>query len=72
MPGPTNSRSRNGANSTGKTGNASGSKRREARGSKTTAGGKHPPARLFTSPQSERKSAARKRADYGRRQSNRG
>ena len=64
--------SRNSANSTGKSGNASGSRVREARGDPARAGGKHPQPKLFTSPQTERKAGQRKHRDWKQRQSERG
>jgi hypothetical protein len=83
MAGKSGSRSKNDPNSTGKAGNASGSTTREARGdthgrasrSQQPPAGKHPPAKIFTAPQSERKRQQRvrtrakrqsERGDYGR------
>jgi hypothetical protein len=72
MAAPKNSRRHGGDNATGKPGNASGPNRREARGPLTVPGGKHPPPRIFTSPQTEKKVKSRVRAGYRSRQSHRG
>jgi hypothetical protein len=50
-----NRSSRNSANSTGKSGNASGSNRREAQGDPGRQGGrgKHPPNKLFVGPKGD-------------------
>ena len=73
--GKSGASSKHRSNTTGKSGNASGSARREARGdsAKASGRGKHPPNQLFTAPQQERK---RRRAlvdvGPGKRQSDRG
>ena len=72
MAGKSGSSSRNRSNTTGKPGNASGSNVREARGEKQSAGGKHPPNRTFTAPQTQEKESARVRSGRGTRQSDRG
>ena len=73
MAGKSGSSTRNRSNTTGKEGNASGSRRREARGDPGGAGrgGAHPPNRLFTTPAKQRKERARV-TSRARRQSDRG
>jgi hypothetical protein len=73
MAGKSGSSSKHSANSTGKAGNASGSARREARGDPARrSGGKHPPSRIFSAPQSEAKARSRVRRARGSQQSERG
>jgi hypothetical protein len=74
MPGKSGSSTNQRSNTTGKSGNDSGAKRREARGDPGARpeGGKHPPNRLFTSPQTEKKQRSRVRAAYSSRPSNHG
>jgi hypothetical protein len=73
MAGKSGSSSKHDANTTGKSGNASGSRVREARGDPAPARrGKHPQPRISTSPQTEAKAKTRVRAARGKRQSERG
>jgi hypothetical protein len=73
MAGKTGSRSKHSANSTGKSGNASGSARREARGDSagTKGQGTHPPP-LTRATQAEKKRRARIDVGPGKRPSDRG
>jgi hypothetical protein len=65
--------SRQHSNTTGKPGNASGSRSREARGDPAPKRrGKHPRPRIFTAPQAEKKAEQRKHVDWKQRQSERG
>jgi len=74
MAGKSGSSSKHASNTTGKAGNASGSPRREARGDAAgrTGRGKHPPNKMFRSPQSDRAHARRIATGPGKRQSDRG
>lgn len=74
MPGKTGSSSKHRSNTIGKSGNDSGAKRRAARGAPgaRSEGGKHPPNKLFTAPQTAKKQRSRVRAAYASRQSNQG
>ncbi len=74
MTGKARSTSRHSASSTGKAGNDSGSNRREAMGEAAgrSGRGKHPPNRIFTTPQTEKKEQARVHRARSSRQSEQG